>query len=126
MAANPFPSIFDGDGAGERLDGSLGRGVDGLAPDWPFGGDRADVEDDPMPLCQHRTKRGTSADNGPEEIGANDLIDVLVGRRREQRRSNDASVVDERVDAASAALECLERGRNGGGIADVESEEDRS
>lgn len=68
--------------AGERHDGSLGRGVDGEAGHGSMRGQRADVED--LPAGRHRRDRGAASPENPGEVDVDQrghLSRALLGQR---------------------------------------------
>lgn len=114
---------FVGEGFGVAFEGEFGCGVEAMAWDADAACERGDIDDSSFADVSHDGEDGVGDSDEAEEVGFEDLMDLLEGGFFGGAVEDDAGVVDEDVDSSCAVEDGLDALGDGVVGLDVEGEE---
>jgi hypothetical protein len=99
---------FVSEGFGVTFEGKFGGGVEAVAGDADAAGEGSDVNDSAFALGTHVRQDGLGEANGAEEVGFEEVVDLIDGGFLGRAIEDDAGVIDEDVDSACAVEDGLD------------------
>lgn len=113
---------FVGEGFGVAFEGELGGGVEAMARDADESGEGGDVDDSALAPGAEVGQEGLGESDGAEEVGFEEVVDLVDGGFFSGAVEDGAGVVDEDIDVACAVEDGFDAGGDGVVGADVEGE----